>query len=168
MNVIGVVGWKDTGKTTLVEKLIKEFNQRNFTVSTIKHAHHNFSIDRKGSDSFRHFNAGSRETIVASEKKWVKFSRQLGKSDIDLNYLLKQVSFADIIIVEGFKASRHDKIEVIERKNGREPLFRNDTTICGLIVNNNKINNTKLPQFERDSVGEICDFIEKILGVRKN
>ena len=168
MNVIGVVGWKDTGKTTLVEKLIKEFSQRNFTVSTIKHAHHNFTMDRKGSDSFRHFNAGSRETIVASQKKWVKFSRQLGKSDIDLNYLLKQVSFADIIIVEGFKASSHNKIEVLELKNQREPLFRNDTTICGLIFNKNKINNTKLPQFERDNVGAICDFIQKILGVSKS
>ena len=57
----------------MVEKLIKEFSQRNFTVSTIKHAHHNFTMDRKGSDSFRHFNAGSRETIVASQKKWVKY-----------------------------------------------------------------------------------------------
>ena len=168
MNVIGVVGWKDTGKTTLVEKLIKEFSQRNFTVSTIKHAHHNFTMDRKGSDSVRHFNAGSRETRVASQKKWVKFSRQLGKSDIDLNYLLKQVSCADIIIVEGFKASSHNKIEVIGLQNQREPLFRNDTTICGLIFNKNKINNTKLPQFERDNVGAICDFIEKILGVSKS
>ena len=59
MKIIGVVGWKDTGKTTLIEKLIKEFNLRNLSVSTIKHSHHNVSLDRQGTDSFRHFNAVS-------------------------------------------------------------------------------------------------------------
>ena len=53
MKIIGVVGWKDTGKTTLIEKLIKEFNKRNLTVSTIKHSHHNVSLDRQGTDSFQ-------------------------------------------------------------------------------------------------------------------
>ena len=65
MKIIGVVGWKDTGKTTLIEKLIGEFNQRNLTVSTIKHSHHNVSLDRQGTDSFRHFNAGAKETIFS-------------------------------------------------------------------------------------------------------
>ena len=47
MKIIGIVGWKNTGKTTLIEKLINEFNERNLTVSTIKHSHHNFSVDRR-------------------------------------------------------------------------------------------------------------------------
>ena len=79
MKIIGVVGWKDTGKTTLIEKLIQEFNLRNLTVSTIKHSHHRISVDKEGTDTFRHFNAGARETILASKKKWIKFSRELGE-----------------------------------------------------------------------------------------
>ena len=77
MKIIGVVGWKDTGKTTLIEKVINEFNKRNLAVSTIKHSHHNFSVDQQGTDSFRHFNAGAKETILASDTKWIKFSRQI-------------------------------------------------------------------------------------------
>ena len=73
MKVIGIIGWKDTGKTTLIEKLINEFNNRNFSVSTIKHSHHRISVDKEGTDTFRHFNAGARETILASKKKWIKF-----------------------------------------------------------------------------------------------
>ena len=89
MKVIGVVGWKDTGKPTLIEKLIKEFNQRGLSVSTIKHSHHNFSVDRQGTDSFKQFNAGARETILASSAKWVKFSRQKCESESNLSYLIK-------------------------------------------------------------------------------
>ena len=68
MKVIGIIGWKDTGKTTLIEKLINEFNDRNFSVSTIKHSHHRISVDKEGTDTFRHFNAGARETILATKK----------------------------------------------------------------------------------------------------
>ena len=85
MKIIGVVGWKNSGKTTLIEKLINEFNQRGLNVSTIKHSHHNFSVDKRGTDSFRHFNAGTKETILASEKNWIKFSRQSSDSKINLS-----------------------------------------------------------------------------------
>ena len=86
MKIIGVVGWKDTGKTTLIEKLIGELDKRNLTVSTIKHSHHKVSIDKRGTDSFRHFNAGAKETILTSEKKWIKFSRHISN---DQSYLKK-------------------------------------------------------------------------------
>ena len=166
MKIIGVVGWKDTGKTTLIEKLINEFNNRNLTVSTIKHSHHNFSVDRQGTDSFRHFNAGTKETILTSEKKWVKFSRQLGDSKLNLPYLITQITPVDIVIVEGFKDSDHKKVEVVDSMSSRKPLFEGDRTICGLIINQHKIQNAVLPQFERDKVQEICDFIETTLGIQ--
>ena len=111
MKIIGVVGWKDTGKTTLIEKLIGELDKRNLTVSTIKHSHHKFSIDKQGTDSFRHFNAGAKETILTSEKKWIKFSRQTSDSQSYLSYLINQIIPVDILIVEGFKASSHKKID---------------------------------------------------------
>ena len=163
MKIIGVVGWKDTGKTTLIEKLIKEFNQRSLTVSTIKHSHHKFSLDRQGTDSFRHFNAGAKETILASDTKWIKFSEQLSDCESSLDYLIKQIVPVDIVIVEGFKISSHRKIEVVNRISERKPLFETDRTICGLIFHQRKLENTLLPQFDRDNIQEICDFIVKIL-----
>ena len=165
MKIIGVVGWKDTGKTTLIEKLINEFNNRNLKVSTIKHSHHNFSVDRQGTDSFRHFNAGAKETILGSEKKWIKFSRQISDPKPNLAFLIEQIIPVDIVIVEGFKSSSHKKVEVVDSMSERKPLYETDKTICGLIINQQKIQNAILPQFERDYVQEICDFIETTLGV---
>ena len=166
MNIIGVVGWKNTGKTTLIEKLIKEFTKRNFTVSTIKHSHHNFSIDRQGTDSYRHFNAGTKETILASEQEWIKFSKQMSNPKPDLPFLIEQIIPVDIVIVEGFKDSKHMKVEVVDSMISRKPLYEVDSTICGLIINQHKIGNAVLPQFERDEVQEICDFIEITLGIK--
>ena len=163
MKIIVVVGWKNTGKTTLIEKLIKEFNKRNLSISTIKHSHHNFSVDQQGTDSFRHFNAGAKETILTSDKKWIKFSRQL--SDSNLSDLIEQIIPVDIVMVEGFKLSRHKKIEVVDATSKKTPLYKTDQTICGIVFNEHKIQNTELPQFNRDDIPEICDFIETTLGV---
>ncbi len=165
MKIIGVVGWKNSGKTTLIEKLINEFNNRSLTVSTIKHSHHNFSVDKRGTDSFRHFDAGAQETILTSEKKWIKFSRQLSDSKPNLPYLITQISPVDIVIVEGFKDCDHKKVEVVDSLSDRKPLYETDRTICGIITNQLKIQNSGLPQFERDDVQKICDFIEKTIGI---
>ena len=164
MKIIGVVGWKNTGKTTLIEKLIKEFSERNLSISTIKHSHHNFSVDQQGTDSFRHFNAGAKETILASDKKWIKFSRQICESN--LSELIKQIIPVDIVLVEGFKLSEHKKVEVVNVASKKIPLYKTDQTICGLIFNQHKIQNTVLPQFNRDDIQEIWDFIEITIGVR--
>ncbi len=166
MKIIGVVGWKNTGKTTLIEKLIMEFNKRNLSVSTIKHSHHNFSVDRQGTDSYRHFRAGANETILASDKKWTKFSRQVSDCENSFNYLIKQISPVDIVLVEGFKSSGHRKIEVVNRIIERKPLYKSDQTICGLIFDQHKIHNALLPQFERNDIQGICNFIVKTLGVK--
>ena len=165
MKIIGVVGWKNTGKTTLIEKLISELNRRNLTVSTIKHSHHNFSVDREGTDSFRHFNAGTKETILASEQKWIKFSRQKREAKLNLSYLLEQITPVDIVIVEGFKASDHKKVEVVDSTIDEKPLYETDKTVRGIIINQNKIKNAVLPQFERDEVQKICDFIVTTLRI---
>ena len=163
MKIIVVVGWKNTGKTTLIEKLIKEFNKRNHSISTIKHSHHNFSIDQQGTDSFRHFNAGAKETILASSTKWIKFSKSISEKETSVDHFIKQIIPVDIVIVEGFKVSGHRKVEVVNNICERKPLYETDKTICGLIFNQHKIENTILPQFERDNIEKICDFIVKTL-----
>ena len=66
MKIYGVTGWKDCGKTGLMERLVTEFTERGLTVSTIKHAHHSTDVDQKGTDSHRHRMAGASEVVLAS------------------------------------------------------------------------------------------------------
>ena len=98
-------------------------------------------------------------------KKWIKFSRQLSNSKLNLPYLITQIAPVDIVIVEGFKDSDHIKVEVVDSLSDRKPLYETDRTICGLITNQQIIQNSALPQFERDDVQNICDFIEKTIGI---
>ena len=100
---------------------------------------------------------------LRQKKKWIKFSRELGKHGSSLNYIIKQIIPVDLVIVEGFKMEDHKKIEVVNGMSNKQPLFETDKTICGLIFNQHKIENTILPQFERDNIEKICDFILKTL-----
>ena len=96
-------------------------------------------------------------------KNLIKFSKTISENESSLDYLIKQISPVDIVIVEGFKVSGHRKVEVVNSISQRKPLYETDKTICGLIFNQHKIENTVLPQFERDNIDKICDFILKTL-----
>ena len=70
MRIFGVTGWKNAGKTGLMERLVTEITQRGFTVSTLKHAHHSFDVDHPGKDSHRHRVAGASQVLLASRTRW--------------------------------------------------------------------------------------------------
>ena len=70
MKVFGITGWKNSGKTSLLEKLVKNITERGFSVSTMKHAHHNFDVDHNGTDSYRHNQAGARQVLLCSRVRW--------------------------------------------------------------------------------------------------
>ena len=123
MRVIGLAGWSGAGKTTLVAKLIPELNRRGLSVSTVKHAHHAFEIDRPGKDSFEHRRAGASEVLVASARRWALVRELRGEDEPSLAALLRRLSPVDLVIVEGFKAEPHPKIEVFRAANGKPPLF---------------------------------------------
>ena len=74
MRIFGLAGWSGSGKTTLLTGIIPELTARGLSVSTIKHAHHEFDIDRPGKDSWRHRQAGAREVMVASSRRWALIS----------------------------------------------------------------------------------------------
>src|SRR5690349_12988821 len=112
MRVIGLAGWSGAGKTTLLVKLIPELARRGLTVSTVKHAHHAFDIDTPGKDSFEHRAAGATEVLVASARRWALVHELRGQAEPSLQALLQQLSAVDLVIVEGFKAAAHPKIEV--------------------------------------------------------
>ena len=73
--VFGIVGWSGSGKTELVTRLIKYFCKKRILVSSIKHTHHKFDIDKEGKDSFKHIQSGSNEVVIYNENKWALISK---------------------------------------------------------------------------------------------
>ena len=117
MIVIGIVGLKNSGKTYLAQKLIKYFSSKNLQVASIKHAHHNFEIDKPNTDSFLHRKAGANQVLISSKKRYAKIYEINNEKEKTLNELLNELESPDIVIVEGFKNEHHKKIEIIKEKN---------------------------------------------------
>ena len=112
MKIFGIVGWKNSGKTTLVVGLVKELSARGHRVSTIKHAHHAFDVDQPGKDSFLHREAGAKEVMISSAGRWALMHENRDAPEPDLDALLSHMSDVDIVLVEGFKKGSHEKLEI--------------------------------------------------------
>src|SRR5258708_24886213 len=102
MRIFGLAGWSGSGKTTLLTALIPELAARGLSVSTIKHAHHDFDIDRPGKDSWRHRQAGASEVMVASARRWALMHELRGAAEPSPDELVARLSPVDVSIVEGF------------------------------------------------------------------
>jgi molybdopterin-guanine dinucleotide biosynthesis adapter protein len=133
MRVIGFAGWSGAGKTTLIVKLIPELNRRGFSVSTIKHAHHNFDLDQPGKDSYEHRAAGAEEVLVVSANRIALMRELRGAPEPSLAELLRLLKIVDLVLVEGFKRDPLPKIEVFRVANGKPPLYPGDANIVALI-----------------------------------
>jgi molybdopterin-guanine dinucleotide biosynthesis protein B len=132
MRIFGLAGWSGSGKTTLLAALIPELTARGLSVSTIKHAHHEFDIDRPGKDSWRHRQAGAREVMVASARRWALMHELRGDAEPSLDELVKQLGPADVLIVEGFKRHPHPKLEVHRPSLGKPLLYPDDPHIVAI------------------------------------
>ncbi len=158
MKLYGVTGWKNNGKTTLVERLVTEITGRRLTVSTVKHAHHGFDIDAPGKDSHRHRVAGAHEVLVASGTRWALLHELRDDDEPPLTELLQRLSPVDLVIVEGYKREAHPKIEVRREAAARPLIAEGDATIRALATDT-LIDGFSRPQFNLDAVAEIADFI---------
>ena len=156
MKIVGIVGWKNSGKTYFVSKIIKKLKIKNYRVASIKHAHHEFDIDHKGTDSYFHREAGSSQVIVSSSKRWVKITELNNSKEQSLNDLLNELSEIDVVIVEGFKNDNHPKIEII--KKGSDDYLFNKISNIRAIISEEKIN-TDLKQFKKNQIDNIVNFI---------
>ena len=156
MLICGIVGWKNSGKTYLAQKLIKYFDAKNFKVPSIKHAHHEFETDKPDTDSYLHRKAGSQEILVSSSKRWVKIVELRDSQERKLNNLLNELDSPDIVIVEGFKNEPHQKIEII-KEGSSNYLFTKLDNIIG-VVSDKKID-TLIPQFKREDIDSIAEHI---------
>src|SRR5436190_970536 len=132
MRIIGIAGWSGSGKTTLLTAIIPEFVARGLRVSTIKHAHHEFDIDRPGKDSWRHREAGASEVMVSSSRRWALMHELRGASEPALEELVAQMSPAALLLVEGFKFHPHPKLEVHRPSIGKPLLYPEDPHIVAI------------------------------------
>lgn len=163
--IFGITGWKNSGKTTLVVRVVEELTRRGLTVSTVKHAHHSFDIDQAGTDSFKHRAAGAQEVALVSGTRWALMHELRDEDEPTLADILPRLSPCDIVIVEGFKRERHQKIECrrIDSKGGA-PIFVGDDTIVALATDH-PVSEAGRPVFDIDAVAEIADFILEQTGL---
>ncbi len=157
--VIGVCGFKNSGKTTLVEKLVRHLTGLGYKISTVKHAHHDFDIDHEGRDSFRHRLAGATEVAVVSQNRFAIMHELRGEEPPSLDEILAKLSPCDLVIVEGYKRDTHDKIEVRNLALNHPVLVGDDPTIVAVAANG--LIQTSVPAFDRDDVAALAQFIIK-------
>lgn len=156
--VIGVAGFKNAGKTTLVEKLVTELTRRGHRISTVKHAHHSFDIDHEGRDSFRHRKAGAAEVAVVSRHRWAIIHESREETEPTLEEILAKLAPCDLVIVEGYKRDTHDKIEVRNLSLSHPNLAGDDPTVVAIAANG-AIPDAPVPVFDRDDVTALAGFI---------
>jgi molybdopterin-guanine dinucleotide biosynthesis protein B len=164
--VIGVAGFKNAGKTTLVERLVRELTGRGYRISTIKHAHHSFDIDHEGRDSFRHRHAGAGEVAVVSGQRWAIIHELRNEAEPPFADLLSKLGPCDLVIVEGYKHGSHDKIEVRNLDLDHPKLAGDDPTIMAVAANGEVID-AQVPVFDRDHVEALADFIINHMRLEK-
>ena len=163
MKIYGVTGWKNSGKTGLMERLVAEFTERGFSVSTIKHAHHSFEVDKPGKDSFRHRNAGAKEVLLVSRNRFALMHEVRQEEEPVLASLLAKLSSVDLVLIEGYKRDRHPKIEAHRKGIGKDLIAVTDDTIHAVASNDSP--SLDKPVFDLDDTGAIADFIQAETGL---
>ena len=162
MRVYGVIGWKNSGKTGLMERLVVEITGRGFTVSTVKHVHHDVDLDVPGKDTFRHRAAGATETVLASAHRFALMREHRGPEP-ELPVILSRLAPVDLVLVEGYKRDAHPKVEVWREETGHpliqphDPLVRAVATDAALRL--------KVPVLDLNDTGAVAGFILGEVGL---
>lgn len=162
MKIFGVVGWKNAGKTGLMERLVTEITGRGFRVSTIKHAHHSFDVDHPGKDSYRHRDAGAHEVLLASRNRFALMHEVQG-DEPSLAQLLTRLAPVDLVLVEGYKRDDHAKIEAHRAETGNPLIAPDDPTIRGVASNSDVT--LDRPVFDLNDTAAIADFVLAEVGL---
>jgi len=157
MNVIGIVGWKNSGKTTLASAVIRELSSRGLTVNSIKHAHHLVDVDQPGTDSYKHREAGAQEVILAGGERFAIMHELRGAKEPTLDDLLARLGPCDWVVVEGLKTHSHPKIEVHRRDSSQGPIYPQDPSIVAVAADYTA--DFSGPVFDVNDIPGIADFI---------
>ena len=164
MKVFGVVGWKNNGKTTLVERLISQLTSMGYRVSSVKHAHHNVDIDEPGRDSYRHRAAGAKQTLLATEHRWALMCEHREQDTPKLEQLLPLFDPCDLVIVEGYKGAVHPKLEIVRHLNKEGLLADQMPNIVALVTDQPHLP-IDLPQLDLNNIQQVTDFVLQHTGL---
>lgn len=163
--IIGIAGWKKSGKTTLTVRLVAEFTRRGLKVATVKHAHHEFQIDDGETDSARHRRAGAGQVAIVSGKRWAIVTELSGAPEPNFEEVIASLDPADLIIVEGYKSAAIPKIEARRiTQLTKRPLADEDPRVIA-IASDHDIADARVPVLSLDDVTAIADFIAEKIGV---
>ena len=161
MRLIGLAGWSGSGKTTLLAKLLPVLIARGRSVSTLKHAHHEFDIDKPGKDSHTHRLAGAKEVLISSARRWALMHELRDEPEHSLRELLPRLSPVDLVIVEGYKSQSHPKLEVHRAAVGKPLLYPSDPNIVA-IASDVRPANLQMPFADLDDIEGIADLVDDL------
>jgi molybdopterin-guanine dinucleotide biosynthesis adapter protein len=165
--VIGVAGWKNSGKTTLVTRLVAELTRRGFRIATVKHAHHNFQIDDAETDSARHRRAGAVQVAVVSARRWAVVRELAGEPEPSLQEMIARLDPCDLVIVEGYKAAPILKIETRRSAGVREtPLADADPNVVAVAADH-ACEAAGRPVLALDDVAGIADLLVETMALTR-
>ena len=163
MRVYGVTGWKNAGKTGLVERLVAEIAGRGLSVSTIKHAHHAVDVDQPGTDSHRHRQAGATEVLLTSGRRFALMHELRGAPEPGLDALLQKLSPVDLVLIEGYKREPHPKIEAFRAETSHPLIARDDPSVRAVAADTGL--EIDRPVFDLNDTCAIADFILQEVGL---
>ncbi len=165
--ILGISGWKNSGKTGLAVRLVTELTARGYRVSTIKHAHHDFDIDKVGADSFRHRQAGAHEVTIVSGTRYAIMHELRGTPEPSFEEILARLDPCDLVLIEGYKREPIPKIEARRRNAANTtPLAPADPWICAIAADH-AVEYTPLPVFDLDDTAGLADFVERKTGLSR-
>jgi molybdopterin-guanine dinucleotide biosynthesis protein B len=157
MRIIGLAGWSGSGKTTLITGVIPVLIRRGLKVATVKHAHHDFDTDQPGKDSWLHRQAGAREVMVASARRFALMHELREAPEPLLDELIARMTPVDLLLVEGFKTHAHPKLEVHRPSVGKPFLYPDDPHIVAIA--SDTALEAPLPVLDLADIGSIADLI---------
>jgi molybdopterin-guanine dinucleotide biosynthesis adapter protein len=163
MKVYGIIGWKNAGKTSLMERLVAEITERGFSVSTVKHVHHAVDLDQPGKDSYRHRAAGAREVVLASAQRFALMVEHRGPEP-DLASVIARLAPVDLVLVEGYKRDTHAKIEVYRAETGHDLIQPGDPTVRAVASDAN-LAAVSVPVLDLNDTAAIADFVLREVGL---
>lgn len=166
--IIGIAGWKKSGKTTLTVRLVEEFTRRGLKVATVKHAHHAFQIDDGGTDSARHRRAGARQVAVVSAERWAIVTELDGAPEPNFEEVIAALEPADLVIVEGYKSAPIPKIEARRLASfTQRPLAEEDPNVIAIAADH-EVDGHGLPVYSLDDIAGMADLVARVLGPLSN
>lgn len=163
MKIYGVTGWKNAGKTGLMERLVAEFTARGLRVSTIKHSHHSADVDHPGTDSHRHRLAGAQEVVLASSVRVAIMQELRDAPEPPLSELLARLNPVDLVLVEGYKREPHPKIEAYRASEKNDLIAPGDPAIRA-VASDTPLELDR-PVFDLNDTAAIADFIAQEVGL---